>query len=33
MLQAILEAGQEARKQVPERIENLIHQYKAESAS
>ncbi|NIP16994.1 MAG: phosphate acyltransferase PlsX [Xanthomonadales bacterium] len=33
MLKAILEAGQEAGKHVPERIEELIHNYKAEAES
>jgi glycerol-3-phosphate acyltransferase PlsX len=33
MVQAILEAGQEAGKHVPERIEELVHKYKAEAES
>ena len=33
MLQAILEAGDEARKQVPERIQTLIEEYRAETES
>lgn len=33
MLQAILEAGDEARKQVPERIQTLIEEYEAEAES
>ena len=33
MLQAILEAGDEARKQIPERIQSLIEEYKAEAES
>jgi glycerol-3-phosphate acyltransferase PlsX len=33
MVQAILEAGREARKQLPERIGTLIHKYKAEAGA
>ena len=33
MLQAILEAGDEARKQVPERIQTLVEEYEAEAES
>jgi len=33
MTRAILEAGREARRQVPERIEALVHEYQLESAT